>query len=184
MSAIHVPLDVIQGVINGDERSFKTLFDQLKTRIYTIAFHLTKSEFGAEEVTQELFLDIWRYRDRFENVKDPGGYIYTMVVNSAASFHKKQIKIELIKRTHSEDLADNRTMDNILLKEDMKLLDQYIDKMPPKRRLIYILKKKEELTTPQIAAVLGISEHTVKNQLKEAVKTLRASMSFLRTWLL
>jgi RNA polymerase sigma-70 factor (ECF subfamily) len=74
--------------------------------------------------------------------------------------------------------AHNITDIQLRERELQRIIDKEIAALPPKMREVFLLSRKEYLSHKEIAIRLNISEHTVKNHIKAALKTLRQSLGF------
>jgi RNA polymerase sigma-70 factor (ECF subfamily) len=160
----------------GDEAAFRALFDLYRSRFYAVALKMTRSEYIAEEIVQEVFVLLWAKRTQLTTIEKPSTYLFTIVYNSIYAHFKK---IALEKKAHqalSEQLTDLESPLEIILqnKENEQLLQRAIEQLPPQQQLVYKLSKQEGLSREEIAERLQISPNTVKNHLQEAIKFLRA----------
>jgi RNA polymerase sigma-70 factor (ECF subfamily) len=160
----------------GDEAAFRALFDLYRSRFYAVALKMTRSEYIAEEIVQEVFVLLWAKRTQLTTIEKPSTYLFTIVYNSIYAHFKK---IALEKKVHqalSEQLTDLESPLEIILqnKENEQLLQRAIEQLPPQQQLVYKLSKQEGLSREEIAERLQISPNTVKNHLQEAIKFLRA----------
>jgi len=71
---------------------------------------------------------------------------------------------------------ENSVEEILLAKENKKILDSVISKLPPQQQLVYKLSKQEGLSREEIATRLHISPNTVRNHLQEAVKFIRNNL--------
>ena len=170
---------LLQHIIAGDEVFFKVFFQKYHRQIYAHAFKYASNEDLAEEITQEVFIDIWQYRHALQSVHNIGGYLFKIIRNKALLLLKKQVKQEMIKRGLPVAQPTNPTLNTILDKENTTLLNNCIEQLPPKRKEIYILRKQEGRSIQQIASRMRISENTVKNQLKAAGKFIKGNMEHI-----
>jgi RNA polymerase sigma-70 factor (ECF subfamily) len=159
----------------GSEKAFRAIFELYKNRFYAVALKMTRSEYIAEEIVQEVFVTIWDRRTRLVDVEKPDTYLFTTVYNSIYAHFKK---IALEKRTREALFSQPEELESpleLLLqhKENEQLLQRAIAHLPPQQQLVYKLLKQDGLSREEVAAQLHISPNTVKNHLQEAMKFLR-----------
>jgi RNA polymerase sigma factor (sigma-70 family) len=92
-------------------------------------------------------------------------------------FKHREVKLAYAGQYVEVDTADTDFL--IREKELEALIEKEIQAMPPKMREIYILKRRQYLSTKEIADQLDISEHTVNTQMKRALKHLRVKLGLL-----
>ena len=159
----------------GSETAFKAIFDLYKRRFYAVAFKMTRSEYVAEEIVQEVFITLWARRSQLIEIEKPATYLFTVVYNSIYAHFKK---LALEKRTREAFSAIPEEFESpleqlIQNKENEQLLQRAIGQLPAQQQLVYKLIKQDGLSREEVAAQLHISPHTVKNHLQEAMKFLR-----------
>ncbi|BAV07872.1 RNA polymerase sigma-70 factor, ECF subfamily [Filimonas lacunae] len=161
---------------SGDETAFRMLFDSYKSRFYAVALKMTRSEYVAEEIVQEVFVTLWVKRDQLPAIEKPATYLFTIVYNSVYAHFKKLAQEKKIEQALTEQATDLESPLEVLLqnKENEHLLLRAIEQLPPQQKLVYKLIRQEKLSREEVAARLQISPNTVKNHLQEAVKFLRS----------
>jgi RNA polymerase sigma-70 factor (family 1) len=167
---------LISAVRREDHYAFDELFRKYGSSLFSFVESVLKDEFEAEEVVQDVFLKIWEKRRDLDPSLSFKSYLFTIALNTTKNIYRKKLQEEKYKQDVAFDLNMNQTSD-IEIVEYRNLLD-YVDKiigkLPPSRREIFILSKKDGLKNPEIAKLLNISEQTVKNQLVSAMKFLRS----------
>lgn len=162
----------------GDERAFRKLFDLYKKRFYAVALKMTRSDEVAEDIVQDVFMNIWSKRESLVDVDNPSSYFFTAVYRKV--YHHYQ-KIALEKKILQvvppvKEWVDT-TEEMVLAHESKNLISQAIAKLPPQQQLVFKLSKQEGLSREDVARQLHISPNTVKNHLADAIKFIRV---FLR----
>ncbi|MBV7532557.1 RNA polymerase sigma factor [Chitinophaga sp. sic0106] len=159
----------------GDESAFREFFHEYSNNIYTVAFMLTKSAEMAEDMVQEIFLKLWLNRVALADVHNIRSYIFIHARNHI--FNELRKKAD--KQEFTDELLDyfsevRDTPENALLqKESRQLLHKAIQHLPMQQQLVYKLSRDENLTQEEIAARLGISKHTVRNHMAQALQNIR-----------
>lgn len=167
-----------ESIAAGDEAAFEALFLQCRDRIYTLAFKWTKSNFAAEEITQDVFISLWAGRKHLSDVKDPRAYFYTILYNKINRYLKNeanQAKILRLALWNTRE-ASNDTEEVLDAKEGQRFIDAAIDRLSPQKKLIYELSRKDGKSYHEIAEALKLSPHTVKSHLVKALKLVRNYM--------
>ena len=166
---------LLQQVAAGNEHAFKQLFDLRRQKVYSFAFHLTRSDLMAEEIVQEIFLRIWLHRRQLSDILHFHAWLNTLVRNLSYTWLRRMALEASILRDlqHRSGEASVDTQDNLQIREYRRLLQQAIDDLPPRQQEIYLLSRREELSYAAIADQLGLSINTVKNHMKEALRSMR-----------
>lgn len=165
---------LISELKNHNEQAFSKLFDMYYQDIYGYSISLLKSKDIAEENVQEVFLKVWLHRESLELDKSFKSFLYTIARNQAFNTLSKAANAAVVKEEifYKSQLSYNQA-DYAIREEDCKKLrKQAIKNLPPKRRQIFKMSRKGK-TYEEISQELGISIHTVKNQMSKALESLR-----------
>ena len=149
----------MMGSVKDIEHSFKLYYRQLC--IY--ALHFTEDMGAVEDIVQDAFVGLWERKDEVRDVKS---YLYASVRNKCISFlNRQQGADELPEDIPSEELEDRSEVEARLWSA--------IDSLPERRRQVLLMSKRDGMKYEDIAYMLGISVHTVRNQISKALRALR-----------
>lgn len=177
MSAEHSYNDelLLKRIAEGDEPAFRIIFDRYKARFYAAAIKMTRSTHEAEEIVQDVFVNLWARRTVLANVENPSGYLFTILYNKIYA-HFKKIAAErrmMIKLSEAARESRSSVEEEYYEKETNGLIHKLVCQLPLRQQQVYVLSKQEGLSRDEIAKRLQISPHTVKNHLQEAMKFIR-----------
>ena len=135
----------------------------------------------AEDIVSEVFLKLLRKRTALLNIQHLEGYLFKMVKHEALAQiknekrHVHHVTVDNIQDYLSQDAVDP---EKIMINEDLgHLLNGVIEKLPPKRGLVFKMVKDENMSYRQVSEILEISERTVEVHLKLAIQDLRKALS-------
>lgn len=165
-------------IARGDHHAFRMLFDQYQHKVYSYAIRFLRSETLAEEIVQEVFINIWLGRTKVTEINNFGGYLRVITKNMTLNALKKiatdfRLSNAQVKKWTE---VDNDTEQNIQLKETRELLNEAISKLPKQQRLIYEMCHIDGVKQKDAAEQLNISPLTVKAHLRDATKAIRSFM--------
>jgi len=149
------------------ERSFKELYQPL----CLFALRFTNQTDDAEDVVQQTFADIWDKRMEMNRILNLKAYLFQSVRNRSLSVSGKSDLTQPVEQL--PDAEDNSLEESIHCAERDARLWNAIDKLPPERKKIFLLSKRDGLKYQEIAEELHLSIKTVENQISKALKTLR-----------
>lgn len=160
---------------NGCEVAFRAIYDQYHLLLYTYVYSTNRSEYLAEEVVQEAFINLFKNRKNLENRRGIYPYLFVSVKRLIIMrFRKEVIRSRYNNYLHLNWTEETESVEEVVhLKELNGFINTCIDELPRRQKEIYTLNKKEGLSYKEIAARLDVSVHTVKNQLISASKNLR-----------
>ena len=166
---------LLSAIKKGDIESFRSLYKTYQPKIFAFSLRYLKVTEAAEDLTQEVFIQLWENRQKININFSLSSFLFTIAKNKIIDHFRKQQRQTLFNNYIQHYLEFPNT-----LKEENEgnnvasiQVESVINKLPEKRKIVFLLSKKFGLNRREIADFLGISEHTVKNQLQEALKFLR-----------
>jgi RNA polymerase sigma-70 factor (family 1) len=171
--------DLLLQASTGDRQAFTQLYKAYLNNCYNYIFLFTKSQEETGEILQEVFVKIWEGREKLANVQSFKNYLLKSAKNKLLDHvRKEQIRHRVlteIKRNNS--IVQETTNDDFAYREYYRIVQQAIEKLPPKRKLIFRLNTENGLSHNEIAEQLNISKSVVKNQLYKACDFVRQYLS-------
>lgn len=128
----------------------------------------------AEEVVENVMLQLWENRLKFEKIVDVKSYLYRMVRNGSLLVLKKEIKSVELDKSLSEDAPEFDF--NILEEEIYAVLIDALNSLPEKCKEVFELSCLEGMKYKDIAEKLNISVNTVKSQRARAIELLKEKL--------
>lgn len=166
----------------GDSKAFNTLFDRYWSIVFTTAFYYIKDKEVCNNITHDIFLNIWVKRDVLE-IESFKAYLTT-----AARYHvyKQNKSAKVIRLTYLENpeklesgFCRNSADEKLSYLELEKKVNVYLKQLPQRCQEIFVLSRRENFSNDEIATKFGISKRTVENQLTSALKHFRISLKSL-----
>ena len=164
---------------NASKQSFESLYNRYSGKLYNFIMKVSKGDtYIAEELVQRTFIKVWETREYVNPDKSFISYLCTIAKNMLLNEYKHQTIQFIYKEYIKVKATDNynfteKEVDKNLLEE---YIDKLIDKLPPKRREVFILSRKEGLSNKKIAERLQITESTIETQLLKALTFMKNQM--------
>lgn len=157
-----------------------TLYRQYWQQVYNFChLYLTNAD-DAEDVVQEVFIKVWENREWIREDERFKGLLFIITRNLVFNQHRKKVNESLYKVTLLAALEESEEIEEEIDANDLRAyIERLIDELPPRRREIFNLSRKEQKSYKEIAELLHISEKTVENQIGEALKYLRKNVLLL-----
>ncbi|WP_166670791.1 RNA polymerase sigma-70 factor [Olivibacter sp. XZL3] len=169
---------MITAIRAGNPKAFKVFYDLLKQDVYAYAYRFFRSSELAQEAVQDVFMQVWKYRENIDPEQNLKAYVYRIARNSI--YNKlKQIAHQGRYASHvfySQAASHNDLEDWIHCKELREIYEEAINKLPTQRQLIFKLSRIEFLSHEEIADQLCISKNTVKDQIVKSLKFIKHYM--------
>lgn len=161
-----------------DVSAFEALFKVNYSSLCLTAIRIINDKAIAEDIVQDVFLQIWKKRDVLKIEGSLKAYLHKSVINQSLNYHTKQ-KSSLLREQihyHETNEAINTVEQKIFSRDTEIKINQIINSLPEGCRRIFILSRFEQMSYKQIAETLEISVKTVENQMSKALKILRENL--------
>ncbi len=170
---------IIKGMKNKEEWAFESFVENYQKEIYNIALRMSGNEEDAMDITQEVFLKIFRKIDTFLGNSKLSTWIYRITINYSKDYistRSRHSHISMDKSLETEDgtitqeyeSKEKNPMEIIEQNHDQQLLVGAINKLEKDQREIIILRYINELSYQEISDILEIPEGTIKSRLNRA----------------
>ncbi len=167
---------VVRRARAGDQGAFEELVFTYEKKIYHLSLRYTGSEQDAMDVTQEVFLRVFRFLPQFQEESRFSTWLYRIAVNANMDFLRKRGQANDLsldaedEEGLSYDISDLRYNPESQLEriELQQAICQGIQSLPPRMREILILRDISGLTYEEIGRALSIEQGTVKSRLSRA----------------
>lgn len=168
----------------SDTRAFRMLFDLYNDRLLKIALYFIRSQVVAEEIVADVFVSIWRNREKLTEVEKLDYYLFTSVKRKCIDSVRKNKRDKtvpmdaLMEQTIKTDVHPDSEM---LYLEFEAVVNSAISLLPPKTQLIYKMVKEDSLKYKEVSDLLDITEKTVEYHIGQAFKGIRQDIHKYQT---
>ncbi|KKU72723.1 MAG: RNA polymerase sigma factor, sigma-70 family [Parcubacteria group bacterium GW2011_GWA2_47_26] len=173
---------LIKDYLEGNKQTLEVLIGRYLKPIYGFVYRYLGDAHNAEDVTQDVFVKIWRNLKKFDRDKNFKTWIFTIAKNTCLDFLKKKRTV-VFSEYETED-GENYLADNIadlsplppeiLERTDIaQMLSAVMQKLSPEHRVVLFLHYNDHLTFREIAEALEEPIHTVKSRHRRALIMLR-----------
>lgn len=166
--------ELYTAIKEGDQTAFKKFFDQHFDSLYSFLTHHQVHPDAAEDLIQTAFVYIWENRKKIKPGLSLKAYLFRIAYTRMINHFKSESRLTTIDdapRVEKKDPADH------LEYQDLKSsLDQAIEQLPEKRRVVFISCFLNELTYRETAEMLEISIKTVEAHMVLALKDIRSAL--------
>lgn len=172
--------DTTTGIKNGGI-AFADIVEQSQGMVYNTALSIVQNEADAEDITQEVFIEVYESLDDFREEAQLSTWIYRITVNKALDFEKRKKRHKhggLLKRIFSvkeeEEPANfnhpGAQLDN---KEKAAILFKALKKLPQNQQVAFTLHKIEGLPYKEVAEIMETSLYAVESLMARAKSSLK-----------
>lgn len=164
---------IIQLVSEDNEAAFKELFDYYYPKVKVFLGTIIESEDDVLDLSQNVFVKVWSMRKILPEIRSFGGYLYRTCRNIAIDECRKSRKAIPLSEGYDEISSGDMADDEFIAKEADRQIEHMLSNLPPKRRQVFIMSRRQGLSNSEIAERLNISKKTVENHLHLVLKELR-----------
>ena len=171
--------ELIRLLKDRNHEAFAEIYNRYAVLMFYKVNQMLRDEEPSKDLVQDLFVALWDKSELIEENNNLAGYLYIGARNRVLKF----IQRNKLKNDHIASLAKYaseislETIQDIDERELKTIVQREIDNLPPKMRVIFEMSRKDNLSHAEIAGKLGLSDHTVKKQVNNALKILRSKLS-------
>ncbi|HTV43232.1 MAG TPA: sigma-70 family RNA polymerase sigma factor [Candidatus Sulfotelmatobacter sp.] len=175
-------------VKRGDRAAFAELVDKYKQPVMNFIFRRLRDETEAEDLAQNVFLQVYKSRARYKQTAKFSTWIFTIAHNLALNELRRRSRhpAESLEETHTEheeqpprqieDKSQTAAPDNVLHGELAQKIEEALDELPENQRSAVLLCRQEDLSYEQIAKILRCSLSATKSLIHRGRETLKEKL--------
>lgn len=176
--------DLIARAAGGDPAAFQGLVERHRSMVYRVAYQFAGNHHDAEDITQEVFIKVYRSLDRFRQDAQLSSWMYRIVMNACIDHRRRhspagaapfgeEAEHKMLNTPEETPGPEERAYGGEL----GEVLEAEIARLPAGQRIVFVMRHHQGLKLTEIAGALGLAEGTVKRQLHAAVHRLRHALS-------
>jgi RNA polymerase sigma-70 factor (ECF subfamily) len=179
-------LELIEKIGSGDRAAFNTLVDRFSRRVLNLCYRLTGNKMDAEDIAQDVFIEVYRNIHRFRGESSLSTWILRIAHNKSLNYIRDNRKPGLIPMESSdsdrsiEESIPGRDSDrpdrSFEIERNAAILYDAIAELPERLGKPFSLHKLDGMPYVEIARFLGISLSAVESRIHRAKQRLRKSI--------
>jgi RNA polymerase sigma-70 factor (ECF subfamily) len=161
-----------------DMTAYRNLYDLLHQELFLFSYSIIKSREVAEEIVSDVFIKLWRIRNELLAIGNLTVFLYTIAKNLSINHITRNYKYPKVSldAIEVENVANFDNGEELFITAELaKRIQHAIDTLPSQCKIVFQLVRESGLKHKEVAAILNISEFTVRNQLVIAVKKIAAA---------
>jgi RNA polymerase sigma-70 factor, ECF subfamily len=165
--------DTLARAKNGDTAAFAALVRRYQSMVFSLALHVLGNRAAAEDLAQEVFLELFRSLHRIESPAHATSWLRRVTSHRCID--------EIRRRRHRPEITVDQLPEHGTPPASREFfleqrVQQLLDTLPPKARMVVVLRFQEELDPSDIADALAMPINTVKSHLRRSLAVLRAAL--------
>lgn len=158
----------------GDTAAFNELYYRYKGKIHQFAYRFVRCSESATELTQLVFVRLWKYKHTIDTSKDFDAFLLTITRNLVFKEFQRKAKLSAYQ---NEQLKMEQVYDPVGsfmdLKDYRNLAERAINSLPPQSKKVFKLSREEGATYEHISNQLNISKNTVHSHMAKSLSHIR-----------
>lgn len=161
--------ELIQEAVRGSQRAFRVIVEANQSFVYAVAFRFVNDSQDAEDITQEVFVRLWRNLHTYKHEVKLTTWLYKIVTNRCLDFlksrHAQQRKI-MVDADKQHSLTNHVTPEKEFQQQELsRLIHVAAHELTPKQKAVFILRDLEGLSQEEVSETLNMTTGNVKSNL-------------------
>lgn len=163
------------------EGEFEEIYDLFWAKLYSLSYNYFRDKTTAQELVQDVFVNLWMKRDNLSHVEDLSAYLFRSMKNRIYDHFDKMASQEKLMRNARSTFVEevHSTEETVAYDETLELLNKEIDKLPDTTKTIFRLSRFDRYTNEEIASRMHVSGKAVEYHITLALKRLRLRLDHL-----
>jgi RNA polymerase sigma-70 factor (ECF subfamily) len=157
----------------GDDTAFAALVRMHQASVFSIGLRMLNRRDAAEDLAQDVFLQLYRKLDSIESVEHLGFWLRRVAANLAIDWIRRAAYSTAQPIEDGTELAAPQPEDDVLMTRELSRL---LGELAPAARAVMVLRYQEDRDVTEIAAALDMPVNTVKSHIKRSLTALRGKM--------
>ena len=179
---------LIERILSGEQKAFEELVDAYQVKVVSTCFKFVRDKLDAQDIAQEVFIEIHRSIARFRKDSKLSTWIYRIAISKSLDFLRKKNRKKrfgTLKSIFDPDVRHKNLASQVrenpeqLLEagERVALLQEALASLPANQRVAITLSKIEDCSNPEVAEILGTTVSAVDSLIHRGKKALQKKLS-------
>jgi RNA polymerase sigma-70 factor (family 1) len=162
----------------GNEAALTEIYRRYQPMLYSHAYRRFPDREQVRDIVQDVFIYIWDHRESIILSSGLSAYLYSAVRNKILNHFRNQKVKDAFASSLLEFIEEGISLTDDLLREKelIALVEREVAALPPQMKLIFEMSRNSFMSHQEIADELGISHHTVRTQVRNALRVLRVKL--------
>ncbi|GAB3913665.1 RNA polymerase sigma factor [Larkinella knui] len=171
----------------GDRRAFAELYERYYRTLYNYGYKLMPDTALVEDAIQDLFVDLWRIQQNLGEAESVKFYLFRSLrrkIHRLAEKENRFLSVDLLTSPFRSDTTpEHQITEQEHEQQLVRQLAQALKQLPERQLEVVMLRFYENFKTGEIAAIMGITDKSVRNTLHKAMTHLRENARYLAPFL-
>ena len=174
-------VEIIQMLKNGDREAFRELVEEYKQMVYNVCYGFVKNSDDAEDISQDVFLSVYKNMKRFKQESKLSTWIYRIAVNRSLNFARKKKFLSLFGTKPEEERIPPAGQDaeanyGLERSESGEVIRKALNSLPENQRTAFVLSNVEGFSYKEISEIMKCSVSAVESRIHRAKMSLQKKL--------
>ena len=168
----------LEALGRGEPEAFAALYEHYAGKCLRFAIVLTKDEDAAKDITHDVFVKVWRYRNSIAKVDSFSFYLFRMMKNAVLD----RCERDILCRSYITEKAHSRKDLHAYIDEDLnadtlrRIIMEALNGMPAQRRKVFMMSRFKGVSNAEIATKMSLNIRTVEKHISNALVDVRKAL--------
>ncbi|SMC70694.1 RNA polymerase sigma factor [Pedobacter africanus] len=174
-------IELVNLLSEDDEHAYLEIFSRYNKLLYSHAYNKLREREDAKDIVSEVFYALWAKRQQTLPRENLVGYLFMAVRYKIADFlSRKQVKQNYIASLQTYIDQSGAYTDHLVREKQLKeIIEEEVSALPARMQEIFRMSRFEQMSHKEIAEKLELSEQTIKDQVKKALRILRIKLGLI-----
>ena len=169
---------LVRRMAEGDSQAFDRLMEFYYPKILRMAYLISGSHADSEDIVQETFVLCWMNRKKIKEPEYFGNWLYKTLTREAWRYCRKNRKEQPVEEVFGKEEPETASvLEEVMMRSQEKELYKAIRNLPVKQRTVVVFYYFSQMSTKEIAGIMGCMEGTVKSRLYTARTNLKRELT-------
>ncbi|NLO01344.1 MAG: RNA polymerase sigma-70 factor [Bacteroidales bacterium] len=167
--------DLVENLQKGDLEAFCIIYKKYSGKLYSFGLKHLQSQADAEGLVQSVFMKLWETHKNLKKELSFNSFLFTIAYNEICNrYRERRVRQKYISQTlYLSSMPSTAVEDKINNKSLIEYVEQIINKLPDRQKVIFVKSKLEDRSNKEIAKELGLAPATIENYLSKSLKFIR-----------
>lgn len=167
--------DLVEKLQKGDLEAFCLIYKKYSGKLYSFGLKHLQSQPDAEGLVQSVFMKLWETHKNLKKELSFNSFLFTIAYNEICNrYRERSARQKYIDQTlYMNSMPSTAVEDKIINRSSIEYVEQIINKLPDRQKVIFVKSKLEGRSNKEIAKELGLEPGTIDNYLSKSLKFIR-----------
>lgn len=159
-----------------EKQLFEQLYNEYYDSVYRYIFKVVKNKFNAEDIISNVFINIYRHRNKIMDIEKSKSWVFKIAHNSIIDFYRKNAKVIPVEEIFEQGYIESG-YEQVIIKDQFIEIKRVIEQFPEEIKEMLYMRYYGDLKFREIAEILSVPENTVKSKVSRTISKIKRILS-------